>query len=60
MGSVDRIVRFFAGSALVAAAASGAVGPWGYAGLIFVATAAASRCPLYLPLGISTCKVTTK
>jgi hypothetical protein len=60
VGTIDRVVRFVAGAGLVAAAATGAIGPWGYAGLIFVATAAASRCPLYLPFGLSTCKVPQK
>ncbi len=55
MGSLDRIVRAVAGAALVALAATGTVGVWGYAGFILLGTAAISRCPLYLPLGLSTC-----
>jgi hypothetical protein len=55
MGTVDRALRAVIGSVLIALAATGTVGAWGYVGLIPLATAAISRCPLYLPLGISTC-----
>ena len=55
MGSLDRILRAIAGGVLVALAVTGTVGVWGYAGLILLGTAAVGRCPLYLPLGISTC-----
>ena len=54
MGSLDRIVRALFGAALVALAAMGTVGVWGYAGFILIGTAAVSRCPLYLPFGLST------
>ncbi len=56
LGTVDRILRFVAGGVLVGLAATQTVGPWGYAGLILIGTAAASRCPLYLPFGLSTCR----
>ena len=55
MGTLDRILRALAGGVLVALAATGTIGVWGYLGLILLGTAAASRCPLYLPFGISTC-----
>ncbi len=55
MGNLDRVVRFVAGGVLVGLAATGTVGVWGYAGFILLGTAAISRCPLYLPFGISTC-----
>ena len=55
MGSLDRIVRAVAGAVLVGLAATGTVGVWGYAGVILLGTAAISRCPLYVPLGLSTC-----
>ncbi len=55
MGTLDRVLRFVAGGVLIALAATQTIGAWGYLGLIFLGTAAVSRCPLYLPLGISTC-----
>lgn len=48
------------GAALVGAAAAGLIGPWGYAGVILLVTGAASRCPLYMPFGLSTCKTAQK
>lgn len=56
IGSIDRIVRLVIGGALVALAATQTIGPWGYLGVILLGTAAASRCPLYLPFGLSTCE----
>ena len=54
MGSIDRTLRFIAGGVLVALAVTGTIGLWGYLGVILLGTAAVSRCPLYLPFGIST------
>jgi len=55
VGGIDRIVRGVAGVALIAWALSG--GPvWAWLGVVFLATALLTFCPLYLPFGISTCK----
>ena len=54
IGSIDRTLRFVAGGVLVALAVTGTIGLWGYLGAILLGTAAVSRCPLYLPFGIST------
>lgn len=55
VGKADRLVRLVAGAALVAAAAFGAIGVWGYIGLIFVATAFMNFCPIYKIIGVKTC-----
>jgi Protein of unknown function (DUF2892) len=54
-GTVDRVIRVAAGLGLVAAAATGAVGAWGYLGVVLIATGAIGFCPAYTLLGIRTC-----
>lgn len=55
VGSVDRVIRIVAGIALIGAAAFGAIGPWGWIGVVPVATGLFRFCPDYLPFGWSTC-----
>lgn len=54
-GTIDRTLRVSAGLILIVAAASGAIGAWGYVGLVPLVTGAVGLCPLYSLLGISTC-----
>ena len=54
-GSLDRGLRIAAGLALIALAATGVVGLWGYIGVVPLLTGAAGFCPLYTVLGINTC-----
>jgi hypothetical protein len=54
-GNLDRILRIGAGLALIAAAATGTVGMWGYIGVVPLATGALGWCPLYTMLGFNTC-----
>ncbi len=54
-GNLDRVLRVVAGLALIGMAATGAVGPWGYIGVVLVLTGAVGFCPLYTLLGINTC-----
>ncbi len=54
-GSMDRALRVIAGLALIALAATGVVGMWGYIGVVLVATGAIGFCPAYTLLGINTC-----
>ena len=54
-GTVDRALRVVAGLALIGLAASHAVGPWGYIGIVPLLTGALGTCPLYTVLGFSTC-----
>lgn len=55
MGTVDRALRAVVGVALVALAATGTIGVWGWIGLVPLATAAIGWCPAYAPFGITTC-----
>jgi hypothetical protein len=54
-GGLDRAVRVVGGGALVALAASGNIGAWGWIGLVPLATGLVGNCPLYSILGMNTC-----
>ncbi len=54
-GTIDRALRVVAGLALIALAATGVVGMWGYIGVVLVATGAIGFCPAYTLLGMNTC-----
>ena len=56
VGGIDRILRIVVGIVLVALAATGTIGAWGYIGVVPILTGALGWCPAYLPFGISTCK----
>jgi hypothetical protein len=56
VGGIDRMARIGAGVALVALAATGVVGMWGWIGVVPLATGLSGWCPAYLPFGLSTCK----
>lgn len=56
IGSIDRILRILAGLILLALVFVGPQTPWGWIGLIPLATAFMGWCPAYPLLGISTCK----
>lgn len=57
VGGIDRIVRIGAGLALIAAAATGTVGVWGYIGLVPLATGLMGWCPPYALFGFNTCSM---
>ncbi|QDG69736.1 YgaP family membrane protein [Janthinobacterium tructae] len=57
IGSVDRTIRIVAGLVLIAAVLLGLIGPWGWIGVIPLATGIFRFCPAYLPFGISTCGI---
>ncbi len=56
VGTIDRALRIVAGLALIALAATGTIGVWGYIGVVPLATALIGWCPAYSLLGIKTCK----
>jgi hypothetical protein len=60
VGSVDKIVRVVVGLALIAMVFVGPQTPWGWIGIVPLATAAMSWCPLYTLLGIKTCRTAAK
>lgn len=55
VGTVDRSIRIVAGLGLIGAAMSGAIGAWGWVGVIPLATGIFRYCPAYLPFGVRTC-----
>ncbi len=55
VGTIDRGVRIVVGAALIAATVAGAIGPWGWLGVVPIATGLFRFCPAYLPFGLSTC-----
>lgn len=57
VGTTDRIVRAVVGIALIAATMAGWSAVWGLVGVVLLATAAVSFCPVYALLGKSTCSV---
>jgi hypothetical protein len=58
-GTIDRALRIIAGLALIALAATGTVGAWGWIGIVPLATGLLGWCPAYTLLGINTCPMKT-
>jgi hypothetical protein len=56
VGGIDRMARIGAGVLLVGLTLAGVIGPWGWIGVVPMATGLSGWCPAYLPFGISTCK----
>lgn len=57
VGSVDRVVRIIAGLGVLSLVFVGPQTPWGYVGLVLIATGLIGWCPAYLPFGFKTCKI---
>ncbi len=57
VGGIDRVARIVAGVVLIALAATGTIGVWGWIGVVPLATGLSGWCPAYLPFGLSTCKM---
>ena len=55
VGSVDRVARVIIGLALIALTLTGAIGLWGWIGVLPLVTAAIGWCPAYTLLGFSSC-----
>jgi hypothetical protein len=58
-GTADRAIRVVAGLVILSLAFIGPQTPWGYIGLVPIATGLLGSCPLYTLLGMSTCPVQT-
>ncbi|MBK8175292.1 MAG: DUF2892 domain-containing protein [Rhodospirillales bacterium] len=56
VGSLDRALRIIAGLALIALVFIGPQTPWGWLGVIPLATALIGWCPAYRLLGLNTCR----
>jgi uncharacterized membrane protein YfcA len=57
VGGIDRIIRIVVGLALIAAAAMGSIGVWGYIGVVPLLTGLMGWCPPYALLGFNTCSM---
>ena len=57
VGGIDRGLRIAVGLVLIALAATGTVGWWGWVGVVPLLTGAVGNCPAYSLLGIKTCRV---
>lgn len=55
-GRLDRALRAILGLALIVAAWTGSIGPWGWIGIVPLGTSIIGWCPLYKALGIDTCR----
>jgi membrane protein implicated in regulation of membrane protease activity len=60
VGGLDRGLRIIVGLVLIALAATGTVGWWGWLGVVPLATGLMGWCPPYSILGINTCSVKSK
>ena len=56
VGSLDRLVRVVLGVILIALVFVGPQTPWGWIGLVPLATGLLRTCPLYSLIGINTCR----
>ena len=57
---MERVLRVLLGLGLLSLVFVGPKTPWGYLGLIPLATGLLGSCPLYTLLGISTCPLKAK
>jgi len=59
VGGIDRILRIIVGAALIALVFVGPQTPWGWVGVVPLATGLIGWCPAYLPFGLSSAKKST-
>ena len=57
VGGIDRSLRIIVGVALIVATLMGAIGNWGWVGLLPLITGVFSTCPAYKLIGFSSCSV---
>lgn len=55
VGGIDRVIRIVVGIALIAATLTGAIGVWGWIGVVPLATGIFGMCPAYKLIGLNTC-----
>ena len=55
VGGIDKVLRIIVGLGLVGATLAGAIGPWGYIGVVPLLTGLVGWCPAYLLFGLKTC-----
>ncbi len=59
-GTADRVIRVVVGLGLLSLAFFGPKTPWGYIGVVPLATGLLGHCPLYRIAGINTCRAAEK
>ena len=57
MGTIDRVLRIVVGLGLISIVFIGPQTPWGWIGLIPLATGLIGFCPLYKIIGVNTCSL---
>ncbi|MCM8613052.1 DUF2892 domain-containing protein [Accumulibacter sp.] len=57
VGGIDKVLRIAVGIALIAMAALGMIGAWGWIGVVPLLTGIFGVCPAYTLLGMNTCPV---
>ena len=55
VGTIDRALRIVAGLLLIGATLGGLIDPWGWLGVVPLATGLLKRCPAYSLIGVNTC-----
>jgi len=56
-GNLDRVLRIILGLVLLSLVFIGPMTPWGWVGIIPLATGLIGSCPIYSILGLSTCPI---
>jgi hypothetical protein len=56
LGKWDRIMRIAAGAFVVSLMFWGPNSSWGWLGIVLIMTGAIGHCPVYVMLGLKTCK----
>ncbi len=57
VGNTDRAIRVFIGALLILLSLLNVIGPWGWIGLLPIATGLLRFCPAYTVLGLRSCPV---
>ena len=57
VGNTDRALRVFIGALLILLSLLNVIGPWGWIGLLPIATGLLRFCPAYSILGLRSCPV---
>lgn len=57
VGGIDKILRIAVGLLLIALAATGQIGLWGWIGVVPLATGLLGWCPPYAIFGFNTCSM---
>jgi hypothetical protein len=60
VGGFDRVLRIVVGLVLIALAATGTVGLWGWIGVVPLLTGLFRFCPAYSLFGMNTCPMNSR